>query len=96
MTNKNCHKNRGAASVFMTVFICHKPSAEAFIVFLDSTQKTFESHFMPFFKHSIMKTIERPTSLLASTGFLSVALLYVSFIWFHLVSRFTAPTQPVS
>ena len=29
-----------------------------------------------------MKTIERPTSLLASTGFSSVALLYVSFIWF--------------
>ena len=33
MTNKNCHKNRRAAEVLWAVFICHKPEAEAFIVF---------------------------------------------------------------
>ena len=31
---KTAHKNLGCASVFMTVFICHKPSAFAFIVCL--------------------------------------------------------------
>ena len=31
---KTAHKNLGCASVFMTVFICHKPEAEAFIVYL--------------------------------------------------------------
>ena len=56
----------------------------------------FEPHFVPFFKHSIMKTIERPTSLLASTGFSSVALLYVCGRRSVALSRFTAPTQPVS
>ena len=33
---KTAHKNLGCASVFMTVFICHKPSAFAFIVYLNS------------------------------------------------------------
>ena len=31
---KTAHKNLGCASVFMTVFICHKPSAFAFIVYV--------------------------------------------------------------
>ena len=31
---KTAHKNLGCASVFITVFICHKPSAFAFIVYL--------------------------------------------------------------
>ena len=37
---KTAHKNLGCASVFMTVFICHKPSAFAFIVYLLTKSET--------------------------------------------------------